>query len=203
MTAIALSLALCAGAASAAAGRARDTPTPRRLSASGRLNKEASDPSHERPGGDEHRRGGDHAGRGRGWRDSGGAVVGAAVAGAAAARTPGCAPPDRGGPRHHRHARSPDHRADRIADHHHDQRRSHDASPDSKKIKDESTGFERKTRRESGASSARSPAAPARSSETYAIDPEHHRLTATVRIDNPKLPNGGVTHRVYDADQTQ
>jgi hypothetical protein len=38
--------------------------------------------------------------------------------------------------------------------------------------------------------------------ETYAADPEHHQLTMTVRIDNSRMPNGGVMRRVYDAERT-
>jgi len=39
--------------------------------------------------------------------------------------------------------------------------------------------------------------------ETYAVDPAHHRLTVTVRIDNSRLPNGGVIRHVYDAERTE
>ena len=170
------------------------------------LNKEASDPLHERADGDEHGRGGDHAGRGRGYggrfgRGGGGRGGGGSGGG-----------PDPEDVRRRIEAvrdiidaperltiaqtesliiiTTSDGRTTRL-------------SPDGKKIKDESTGFERKTRRESGRIVSEITGGPSKIVETYAIDPEHHRLTVTLQVDNPKLPNGGVTHRVYDAERPQ
>jgi hypothetical protein len=75
-------------------------------------------------------------------------------------------------------------------------------SPDGKKIKDESTGFERKTRRDNGHLVSEITGGQSKIVETYAVDAEHHRLTVTLQIDNPRMPNGGVVHRVYDAEGT-
>ena len=76
-------------------------------------------------------------------------------------------------------------------------------SPDGKKIKDESTGLARKTKRENGALVSEITGGPNKIIETYAVDPEHHQLTVTVKIDNSRLPNGGVVRHVYDPERAQ
>jgi hypothetical protein len=76
-------------------------------------------------------------------------------------------------------------------------------SPDGKAIKDESTGLQRKTRRENGNLVSEITGGRNKMIETYAVDPAHHRLTVTVRIDNSRLPNGGVIRHVYDAERTE
>ena len=75
-------------------------------------------------------------------------------------------------------------------------------SPDGKKIKDENTGIERKSRWE-GAKlvSEISGLMPGTITETYAVDEEHHRLRITLQMEGgsgQQLPVP--TNRVYDAD---
>jgi hypothetical protein len=76
-------------------------------------------------------------------------------------------------------------------------------SPDGKKIKDESTGLARKTRRENGTLVSEITGGRDKIIETYAVDPEHHQLRVTLKIDNSRLPNGGVVRHVYDAERAQ
>jgi hypothetical protein len=76
-------------------------------------------------------------------------------------------------------------------------------SPDGKKIKDESTGLERKTRRENGTLVTEITGGPRKIVETYAVDAEHHQLTVTLRMDDSRMPNGRVIRHVYDAEHTQ
>jgi hypothetical protein len=72
-------------------------------------------------------------------------------------------------------------------------------SPDGKKIKDDSTGIERKTKWDGNKLvSDITGAWPGKITETYAVDPEHGRLNVTLQMDNSRGPNAGVVHRVYD-----
>jgi hypothetical protein len=71
-------------------------------------------------------------------------------------------------------------------------------STDGKKIKDDSTGIERKTRWDAGKLvSEISGAGPGKIAESYTIDPEHHQLVVTVATDKPVART---ERRVYDAD---
>jgi hypothetical protein len=74
-------------------------------------------------------------------------------------------------------------------------------SADGKKIKDESTGIERKTRW-NGEQLVTEITGAGRSklTQTYAVDPETHRLNVTLQSDNSRMPNGGVIHHVYVSD---
>ncbi len=70
-------------------------------------------------------------------------------------------------------------------------------SPDGKKIKDDSTKIERKTKWDGGKLvSEISGVGPRKITETYEIEPEHHQLVVTVTTD--KVAQS--LHRVYDAD---
>jgi hypothetical protein len=72
-------------------------------------------------------------------------------------------------------------------------------SPDGKKIKDESTGIERKTKWDGDKLvTEMTGAGPGKITETYAIDREHGRLNVTLQMENSRGPNAGVMHRVYD-----
>jgi hypothetical protein len=74
-------------------------------------------------------------------------------------------------------------------------------SPDGKKIKDESTKIERKTRWD-GAKlvSEISGAVPSKITETYAADAEHHQLIVTVSMDRARNGQTVSQRRVYDTD---
>ena len=75
-------------------------------------------------------------------------------------------------------------------------------SPDGKKIKDESTGIERKTRWDgSMLVTDITGAGPGKITETYAVDQEHGRLNVTVQMENSRGPNAGVSRRLYDRQQ--
>jgi len=76
-------------------------------------------------------------------------------------------------------------------------------SADGKKIKDESTGFERKTSWESGnLVSEISGGAGGKIIETYIVDPERRQLTITLRFDKTReQPDGRVVRHVYQRDQ--
>jgi hypothetical protein len=72
-------------------------------------------------------------------------------------------------------------------------------SPDGKKIKDESTSIERKTRWEKGKLVTEISAAQGgKITETYSPDPEHHQLLVTLHIENSRMPNASDIRRVYD-----
>jgi hypothetical protein len=75
-------------------------------------------------------------------------------------------------------------------------------SPDGRKIKDDSTGIERKTKWDGNKLvSEITGAGPGKITETYAVDQEHVRLNVTVQMENSRGPNAGVVHRVYDRAQ--
>ena len=72
-------------------------------------------------------------------------------------------------------------------------------SPDGKKIKDESTNIERKTRWEKGKLVTEISAGQGgKITETYSPDPEHHQLLVTLHIENSRIPNARDIRRVYD-----
>jgi len=74
-------------------------------------------------------------------------------------------------------------------------------SPDAKKIKDENTKIERKTKWDAGKLvSEVSGLGPGKITETYAVDPEHHQLMVTVAMENSRMPQPMTQHRVYDAE---
>ena len=72
-------------------------------------------------------------------------------------------------------------------------------APDNRKIKDESTGVERKSRWEGGKLISEISGLPrAKFTETYAIDPEHGQLIVTLRADGRQ--QAVAMKRVYDHD---
>jgi hypothetical protein len=73
-------------------------------------------------------------------------------------------------------------------------------SPDGKKIKDESTGIERKTKWD-GAKlvSEISGLGPGKMTETYTVDEEHHRLHVAIQMEGGRA-QPRTTNRLYDAD---
>ena len=75
-------------------------------------------------------------------------------------------------------------------------------SPDGQKIKDDSTGIERKTKWDgnklvSEITGARS----GKITETYTIDQEHGRLNVAVQAESSRAPNTGGVNRVYERAQ--
>jgi hypothetical protein len=76
--------------------------------------------------------------------------------------------------------------------------------PDGKAVKDESTKFERRTRWDGEKLVSEVSGLPrGKITETYSPDPEHHRLTVTLKIDGMRGPDGEATRtvtRVYDAE---
>ena len=76
-------------------------------------------------------------------------------------------------------------------------------SPDGKKIKDENTGIERKTKWDSGKLvSEISGLGPGKATQTFAADPEHHQLKITVQMEGRGGSNQPRTiTSVYDTDQ--
>jgi hypothetical protein len=73
-------------------------------------------------------------------------------------------------------------------------------SADGKKIKDESTGLERKTTWENGTLVSEITGGPGKIIETYAVDAERSQLTVSLRFENGRQPNGRVVRHVYDRD---
>jgi hypothetical protein len=74
-------------------------------------------------------------------------------------------------------------------------------SPDGKKIKDENTGIERKTKWDGGhlvseISGIRS----AKATQTFAVDSETHRLRVTVQIQGGRSGQARTITHVYDPD---
>ena len=75
-------------------------------------------------------------------------------------------------------------------------------SPDGKKVKDDSTGIERKSKWDGNKLvSDITGAGPGKITETYLIDQEHGRLNVTVETDNSRAPNRAIIRRVYDRAQ--
>jgi hypothetical protein len=74
-------------------------------------------------------------------------------------------------------------------------------SPDGKKVKDEATGIERRTKWEAGKLvSDISGAGGMRLTETYAIAPETHQLRVSVQIEGGRGGQARTVTHVYDAD---
>jgi hypothetical protein len=75
-------------------------------------------------------------------------------------------------------------------------------STDGKKVKDDSTHIERKTKWDGGKLvSEISGAGPRKITETYSVDPEHHQLIVALQMENSRLPQGAPgIRRVYDAE---
>jgi hypothetical protein len=73
-------------------------------------------------------------------------------------------------------------------------------STDGKKVKDDSTKVERKTKWDAGKLvSEINGAGPGKITETYSIDPEHHQLVVALHVENSRMPKGaGDVRRVYD-----
>ena len=206
LTAASVSLMLWAGAAGPAAGSQAHADTAS-IVGTWTLNKDASDAPPERRNGDDRARGGDGAGRGRGYGGGG--------FGPGGGRGPGGGG---GGGRDPEDMRrrmqamrdimdAPERltiaRTDSLVIITTGDGRTTRLSPYGKKIKYDSTGFERKTRRDNGHLVSEITGGPSKIVETYAVDPERHQLTVTLQIDNPRMPNGGVVHRVYDAEGTR
>jgi len=200
-TAAGLSLALCAGALSAAPhGAHAETAS---IVGVWTLNKDASDAPPERPSADLRPRGGDAAGTGRGRRGGGGGG-GFGRGGGRGGR--GGDPEDMR--RRMQAMRDIMDAPERLTITQTESLiiitagdgRTTRLSPDGKGIKDESTGLQRKTKRENGTIVSEITGGRDKVIETYAVDPEHHRLTVTLRIDNSRMPNGGVIRHVYDPD---
>jgi hypothetical protein len=75
-------------------------------------------------------------------------------------------------------------------------------SPDGKKIKDENTGIERKTKWDgSRLVSEISGIGSGKATQTYAVDPETHRLSVTVQMQGGRSGQTRTITHVYDADQ--
>jgi hypothetical protein len=73
-------------------------------------------------------------------------------------------------------------------------------SPDGKKIKDESTGVERKTKWDSAKLvSEISGLGPGKITETYTVDEEHHRLRVAIQMEGGRAQQRTM-NRVYDLD---
>jgi hypothetical protein len=74
-------------------------------------------------------------------------------------------------------------------------------APNGKKIKDDNTKIERKTKWDSGKLvSEINGLGPNKITETYAVDDEHHQLSVTVVMDGAHGQQPVTSHRVYDAD---
>jgi hypothetical protein len=72
-------------------------------------------------------------------------------------------------------------------------------SPDGKRIKDDATGIERKTKWDGDTLvSEITGAGPGKITESYATDADEGRLHVTLQTENPSAPAGGVIHHVYD-----
>jgi hypothetical protein len=75
-------------------------------------------------------------------------------------------------------------------------------STDGKKVKDDSTKIERKTKWDGGKLvSEISGAGRGKITETYSVDPEHHQLIVALQVENSGTPQGTQgPRRVYDLD---
>jgi hypothetical protein len=75
-------------------------------------------------------------------------------------------------------------------------------STDGKKVKDDSTHIERKTKWDGGKLvSEINGAGPGKITETYSIDPDHQQLIVALQMDNSRMRQGGQgIRRVYDAE---
>ena len=76
-------------------------------------------------------------------------------------------------------------------------------SPDGKKVKDENTRIERKTKWDGDKLvSEIKGLGPGTITETYSVDPETHRLQITVQTEGSRNRPARTLHRVYTADQS-
>lgn len=74
-------------------------------------------------------------------------------------------------------------------------------APGGRKIKDENTGIERKTRWDGGRLvSEISGAVPGKVVETFEVNPERHQLTITMQMDGGRSGQPRTTAHIYDAD---
>ncbi len=74
-------------------------------------------------------------------------------------------------------------------------------APDGKKIKDDNTKIERKTKWDGGKLvSEINGLGPAKITETYSVDPEHRQLIVQIAIDNSRAPQPTTERRVYDPE---
>ena len=74
-------------------------------------------------------------------------------------------------------------------------------SPDGKKIKDESTNIERKTRREEGKLVTEINGTSGRATETYLVNPAQHELLVVVRLESSgRDETVRLLHRLYTLD---
>ena len=74
-------------------------------------------------------------------------------------------------------------------------------SPDGKKVKDDNTKIERKTKWDAGKLvSEIDGLGPGKITETYSVDPEKHQLAITVQTEGGRNRPARTLHRVYDAD---
>lgn len=76
-------------------------------------------------------------------------------------------------------------------------------SADGKKIKDESTGLERKTRWQNGNLVSEITGAAGKIIETYAVDAERSQLTVSLRFETGRQPDGPIVRHVYDRERAQ
>jgi hypothetical protein len=74
-------------------------------------------------------------------------------------------------------------------------------SPDGKKIKDESTNVERKTRWEEGKLISEISGTAGKATETYLLNPAQHELLVVLRLESSGSDeNARVLHRLYTLD---
>ena len=74
-------------------------------------------------------------------------------------------------------------------------------SPDGKKIKDESTNIERKTRWEEGKLISEISGNAGKATETYSVNPTQHELLVVLRLESSgSAENARVLHRLYTLD---
>ena len=77
-------------------------------------------------------------------------------------------------------------------------------SPDGKKIKDDATQIERKTKWDGDTLVTEiTGAGPGKITESYGFDSDQGRLHITLQLENSRAAAAGVIHRVYDRLQDQ
>jgi hypothetical protein len=75
-------------------------------------------------------------------------------------------------------------------------------SPDGKKIKDDNTGIERKTKWDSGKLvSEIGGLGPGKMTQTFAVDPESHQLRVSVQMDGGRSRQPRTITHVYDKNK--
>jgi hypothetical protein len=76
-------------------------------------------------------------------------------------------------------------------------------SPDGKKVKDDNTKIERKTKWDAGKLvSEINGLGPSKITETYTVDPDKHQLRVTVQTDAARNRPARTQNRVYDLDKS-